>query len=88
MLLNFVLNSHYQEAIATLTPSNPTILILSIVGNCTFIDSSFRLNKAQGRFGAVSYFEIGEALFERILMQSSNWDVFRNMEVRDLSLAS
>jgi hypothetical protein len=70
---SFLHNIQIQNLPATLTPSNPTFLMISIVGTINLHDSIWRDNRAGG-FGAVLYIEAGVGKLSNLHMTNSNWD--------------
>ena len=54
----FYNNKHTMEIDGSLRPSNPTLLMRSVVGTLYLENSIWRSNSVEG-FGAVLYLEVG-----------------------------
>lgn len=71
--LRFSNNRHMQVLKGTLRPSNPTLVIRSVIGTLSLRDSIWRNNLVAG-YGAVLYLEAGIQQIDNITMVNSNHD--------------
>ncbi|CAD8097570.1 unnamed protein product [Paramecium primaurelia] len=69
--MQFIWNKHFILIPGSLSPSNPTLIMISSVGNLQLKNSKWMFNTVQG-FGAALYLESGFQTITNITMENNN----------------